>query len=101
MMDKKIVYIIALAVYFVFIIVSMFIGYSPGIRIYNNFASFAITLFKIIPCAFVLIALFEVWVKKETVEKKQAVKKEDAQPKKAVVKTAEKKESKANGNTKK
>lgn len=30
---------------------------------------FGLNIFQIIPCAFVLIGLFEVWVKKETVEK--------------------------------
>ena len=67
-MKKNINFILVL-LYLVFIILSFTINYDAGIKIGNNFLKFAIDLFKIIPCAFILIGLFEVWVKKETVEK--------------------------------
>jgi len=44
-------------------------GFNPGKEIGYNFASFSVDMFKILPCAFILIGLFEVWVKRETVEK--------------------------------
>lgn len=39
-----------------------------GSLILENVASFGLSMVKVIPCAFILIGLFEVWVKKETVE---------------------------------
>ena len=58
-----------LVAYAVFIGVSWIIGFDAGIRISRNFTDFAVEMLKILPCAFILIGLFEVWVKKETVEK--------------------------------
>lgn len=61
--------IAAIAAYFVFIGVSWLLGYAPGQQISANFADFSLTMLKILPAAFILIGLFEVWVKRETVEK--------------------------------
>jgi uncharacterized membrane protein YraQ (UPF0718 family) len=55
--------------YFGFLIASFLWGFEPGVKIGRNFISFSIAMLEILPCAFVLIGLFEVWVKKETVEK--------------------------------
>jgi len=44
-------------------------GFSPGKEIGYNFISFSKELLKILPFAFILIGLFEAWIKKETVEK--------------------------------
>ena len=66
---KKIIRIAAFSAYAVFIVVSWLLGYHPGQEISRNFASFSLEMLKILPCAFILIGLFEVWVKKETVEK--------------------------------
>jgi len=55
--------------YFGFLIASFLWGFEPGVKIGRNFISFSIAMLQILPCAFVLIGLFEVWVKKETVEK--------------------------------
>ena len=55
--------------YALFIAVSFIIQYQPGVRIAHNFYSFAASMLKILPCAFILIGLFEVWVKRETIEK--------------------------------
>jgi len=41
----------------------------PRKQIGHNFISFSIEILNILPCAFILIGLFEVWVKKENVEK--------------------------------
>ena len=55
--------------YFGFLGASFLGGFEPGVKIGRNFILFSIEMLKILPCAFVLIGLFEVWVKKETVEK--------------------------------
>jgi len=61
--------IIGLAGYVVFIIVSWMFDFSTGKEIGDNFVSFSVEMLKILPCAFILIGLFEAWVKRETVEK--------------------------------
>ena len=44
-------------------------GFDPGKQIGKNFITFSVDMLEVLPCAFVLIGLFEVWVEKETVEK--------------------------------
>ncbi|WP_461834208.1 permease [Desulfothermus sp.] len=58
-----------IVLYFIFIVASFVMNFQPGKQIGLNFATFAIEMLKILPCAFILIGLFEVWVKKEKVEK--------------------------------
>jgi uncharacterized membrane protein YraQ (UPF0718 family) len=55
--------------YVLFLIVSVAFGFDPGKKIAINFASFSLEMLKVLPCAFILIGLFEVWVKRETVER--------------------------------
>ncbi len=55
--------------YFLFLGISFVFGFSPGKEIGYNFISFSKELLKILPFAFILIGLFEAWIKKETVEK--------------------------------
>jgi len=66
---NRIITILTISSYVIFLIVSWIFGFSPGIEIANNFRSFSVEMLKILPCAFILIGLFEVWVKRETVEK--------------------------------
>ena len=68
-MMKKYLKPALITLYALFIIVSLFAGYEPGKEIGKNFLDFFISMLKILPPAFVLIGLFEVWVKKETVQK--------------------------------
>ena len=68
-MQNKYIKALAIVIYFVFIISSFMIGFKPGKQIGHNFISFSIEMLKLLPCAFILIGLFEVWVKKESVEK--------------------------------
>ncbi len=70
-MIKKIgaIKITAILSYIAFISLSFIVGFAPGEQIGNNFKYFSIAMIKMLPCAFILIGLFEVWVKKETVEK--------------------------------
>jgi len=58
-----------IVLYFIFIVASFVMNFQPGKQIGLNFTIFAIEMLKILPCAFILIGLFEVWVKKEKVEK--------------------------------
>jgi len=58
-----------LAGYLGFIVISAAINFSPGKQIGFNFIYFWADLIKVLPFAFVLIGLFEVWVERETVER--------------------------------
>ena len=55
--------------YAVFIAASLALDYDPGLAIGQNFADFSLAMLSIIPCVFILIGLFEVWVNQETVER--------------------------------
>jgi len=61
--------IIASALFVLLLLVSFISDFKPGIQISRNMLSFVRQMIFIIPCAFILIGLFEVWVKKEMVEK--------------------------------
>lgn len=69
MKRSSIVKLAGLVAYIVFLVVSLLLYYSPGEEIARNFASFSLDMLKILPGAFILIGLFDVWVKRETVEK--------------------------------
>ncbi|MBS3811917.1 MAG: permease [Halanaerobiales bacterium] len=61
--------IIIFIVFIFLIIFSYLFKYRLGIQIGENFMIFARDMVKILPPAFILIGLFDVWVKKETIEK--------------------------------
>jgi len=69
MKRNDIIKIVGLSCYALFLIVSWRFGFNPGREIGDNFVSFSVYMLKLLPCAFILIGLFEVWVKRETVEK--------------------------------
>jgi len=52
-----------------FVLFSLGFGFEPGERIAANFALFSLDMLRVLPCAFILIGLFEVWVRRETVER--------------------------------
>jgi len=58
-----------LSFYAIFIALSWIFDFGSGREISRNFASFSLDMLKILPCAFILMGLFEIWVKKETIEK--------------------------------
>jgi len=69
MHETKRITIIIILGYLVFITVSWIAAYSPGQEISCNLGSFALDLLKVLPGAFILIGLFEVWVERETAER--------------------------------
>ena len=58
-----------LIVYALFLIAAFVFDFAPGKEIGHNFRDFTLTMLRILPFAFILIGLFEVWVKRETVER--------------------------------
>jgi len=69
MKRSALIKILLLASYFIFLVVSWFLGFNPGQQIGQNFTIFSVDMLKILPGAFILVGLFEVWVKRETVER--------------------------------
>ena len=61
--------IILLVIYALCVGVSFLTGFEPGKQIGANFLTFAKTMMAIIPCAFLLVGLFDVWIHRELVEK--------------------------------
>lgn len=57
------------AFFFLFLVLSWVLGFDPGKQIGYNFAFFSLDMLKVVPCVFILIGLFETWVKQEMVEK--------------------------------
>jgi len=66
---NSIVRIAIISSYAIFVALSWTFGFGPGREISHNFASFSLDMLKVLPCAFILIGLFEIWVKKETIER--------------------------------
>jgi len=57
------------AAFAVFVAVSALAGFAPGRRMGLAFGSTLMDMMRVLPCAFLLIGLFEVWVRRETVER--------------------------------
>ncbi|GBE12688.1 putative permease [bacterium BMS3Abin13] len=55
--------------YALFLLFSFLKGFEPGEKMAFDLRYFSLEMAKILPPAFILIGLFEVWVKKETIEK--------------------------------
>ena len=56
-----------ISTYALFIGLSWAINFSPGKEVSFNFATFTWNMVSLLPFAFILIGLFEVWVKQETI----------------------------------
>jgi len=67
--QNGIVRIAIISSYAIFIGLSWAFGFCPGREISHNFASFSLDMLKVLPCAFILIGLFEIWGKRETIER--------------------------------
>jgi uncharacterized membrane protein YraQ (UPF0718 family) len=57
------------AAFLLFVGVSWGAGYAPGRQMGGSFLSFLRDMLRVLPCVFILIGLFDVWVKRATVEK--------------------------------
>jgi len=57
------------ALFALFVLASIAAGFEPGREMGRNFLTFLVQMLRVLPCVFVVIGLFEVWVKTETVEK--------------------------------
>ena len=66
---KKFMNIVMPIMYLIFILLSFIFNFEPGQEIGTNFFDFVKTMIGILPFAFILIGLFEVWIDKKTVEK--------------------------------
>ncbi len=69
MKKNLIIKVIIILLYGCFLAWSFFTDFTPGIKIGKTFSHFLSDMVSIIPCVFILLGLFEVWVKRETVEK--------------------------------
>jgi len=69
MKRNDVIKIVGISGYILFLIISFILGFNPGKEIGYNFVSFSVDMLMILPGAFILIGLFEVWVKRETVER--------------------------------
>ena len=61
--------IVFISAYVIFLATSFLTAFYPGQQIGLNFVTFSFEMLKILPCTFILIGLFEVWIKRETIEK--------------------------------
>lgn len=61
--------LVILVLYVLFLTVAFVFNFAPGKEIGFNFRDFTLRMLQILPFAFILIGLFEVWVKRETVER--------------------------------
>ena len=68
MKHKKFVALTLALGYGLFVAASCFWNYEPGQQIGANFAEFTMSMVKILPAAFVLIGLFEVWIDRAMIE---------------------------------
>jgi len=57
------------ALFGLFVLGSLCTGFAPGEEIGQNFLSFLGQMLRVLPCVFILIGLFDVWVKTGAVEK--------------------------------
>jgi len=65
--SKKIIQLLLVGLFAVVLEVSFLFDSAPGVRAGREFGGVIIEMLKILPCAFILIALFEQWVKQEVV----------------------------------
>ena len=66
---KHLIKPILFVIFLIFIAVSFFIKFNPGIIIGKNFKDFSLQMIMVLPPIFILIGLFDVWVKRETIIK--------------------------------
>ena len=60
---------LAITLYSLFLVLSLTLGFKPGIQTGKNLLDFTVQMMKVLPFAFILIGLFEIWVPREAVER--------------------------------
>jgi uncharacterized membrane protein YraQ (UPF0718 family) len=60
---------IILIFFLIFVGSSFLFRFAPGIAIGKNFGLFSFQMIKVLPAIFILIGLFDIWVKRETIVK--------------------------------
>jgi len=66
---KQIVQIAAVFAFGIFVAISFGADYETGESIGRTFTTTLLVMLRLLPCAFVLVALFDVWVERKTVER--------------------------------
>lgn len=66
---RQVIQVVAAGMFGLFVAGSFLYGLDAGRQMGRTFASTFLEMLKLLPCAFLLIALFDVWVKRETVER--------------------------------
>ncbi|MCJ7544106.1 MAG: permease [Phycisphaerae bacterium] len=66
---KQIVQLALVGAFGMFVALSFVADYGLGKDVARTFGATLVEMLKLLPCAFILIALFDVWVKRETVER--------------------------------
>jgi uncharacterized membrane protein YraQ (UPF0718 family) len=66
---RQVIRAVCISGFALFLALSLGLGFDPGEKIAVNFACFSLDMLEVLPCAFILIGLFEVWVRRETVER--------------------------------
>jgi len=68
-MKNKLIYVFATSLFLIFIAISFLVSFKPGKIIASNLIDYSFEILQFFPFAFILIGLFQVWMKRETVEK--------------------------------
>lgn len=69
-MKKKDIILYSITIIFlIFTLVSYLIGFTPGVKLLNNFWEYIKFILSVMPAVFLIIGLFNVWVKRDTVMK--------------------------------
>jgi uncharacterized membrane protein YraQ (UPF0718 family) len=66
---RKTFWLLLGAAFIAFVVISLATGFAPGKEMGTTFGSTLLTMMQLLPCAFILIGLFDVWIKRETIEK--------------------------------
>lgn len=67
MKNSKLLSFILVGIFLVFVLISLFLQYDKGLQSGQEFFNIILEMLKLLPPAFILIGLFEVWISKETV----------------------------------
>ncbi len=71
---KNRLYLLLTIIFILFIGLSYIFEFKAGMQIGRNSYSFGLSLLSLLPPVFILISLFKVWVKRETVERHLGIK---------------------------